>query len=300
MHSVSAAPKATAKIGVIRRDALSTGTSSAAARRVDTSAMPAALFVRCRRPPPLMPESHDRVLLISDPRHHHDARGGPIIADTLRAAGLDVTHTEDVSAVSKLAAGAFATLLLYTQGDTFTPAQVDLMTRWVRGGGGLVGIHTATATNKTDDNYARLIGSRFIGHGPVFDFDVTVSDPKHPIAQRVQNHHLTDELYLLKPFDDFHVFLTAYYNGKPQPLGYTKRESDGRVAYLANGHDFRSLTFPTVKQLIVRAVRWARGEEWANKTVKIGATGYGGAFNMGKLPLESAGRAGLTPLAVCD
>ena len=41
-------------------------------------------------------------------------------------------------------------------------------------------------------------------------------------------------------------------NGKPQPLGYTKSEGKGRVAYLANGHDPRSLTHPTVKQLVER------------------------------------------------
>ena len=240
------------------------------------------------------------VLLIRDPRHHHDPRGGDVLAEIIRGAGMNVTLTEDVSAVSHLAGGDFDCCMLYTQGDTFTPAQVESLTQWVRGGGALVGIHTATATNKTDDHYARLIGSRFIGHGPVFDFDVTVSDPTHPMAHRVQNYHVTDELYLLKPFDDFRVFLTAYYNGKPQPLGYTKSEGKGRVVYLANGHDPRSLTHSTVKQLVVRAVRWARGEDWSDKTVKVAAIGYGGAFNMGKLHMESAQRAGLTPVAVCD
>src|SRR5206468_13019860 len=132
------------------------------------------------------------------------------------------------------------------------------------------------------------------------EFDVTVSDPKHPIAQRVQNYRIVDELYLLKPFDDFRVFLTAYYNGKPQPLGYTKSEGAGRVAYLANGHDPRALSHPTVRQMLIRAIRWSRGEEWADKTVKVGAIAYGGAFNMGKLHLESAPPPGLPPTAARD
>jgi predicted dehydrogenase len=104
----------------------------------------------------------------------------------------------------------------------------------------------------------------------------------------------------MQPFDDFQTFLTAWWDGKPHPMGYTKSEGKGRVAYLANGHDPRSLAHPTVGQLVIRAIRWARGEEWANKTVKVAAIGYGGAFNMGKLHLESAQRAGLTPVAVCD
>src|SRR5439155_20318056 len=117
-----------------------------------------------------------RVLILRDPRHHHDPRGGDVILDTLKSAGFDATLTEDVACVLRLSDSRVDCLVLYTQGDTFDAAQVDSLTKWVLAGGALVGVHTATATNKSDDHYARLLGSRFIGHGPVFDFKVHVSD----------------------------------------------------------------------------------------------------------------------------
>src|SRR5438552_7248269 len=157
----------------------------------------------------------NRVLILRDPRHHHDPRGGDVVLETLKSAGFEATLTEDVSCVTRLS--EIDCLTLYTQGETFDPQQVETLTKWVRGGGGLVGVHTATATNKKDDAYARLIGSRFIGHGPVFDFKVHVSDPEHPLAHRIQDYRITDELYLLQGFDDFHVFLEAWWQGKKQP-----------------------------------------------------------------------------------
>lgn len=201
------------------------------------------------------------MLFIHDPGKHHDPRGAVELASILQSAGIDVTSTDDASTVSHLADGTFDCVMLYTQGDTFSPPQVEALTKFVRGGGGLVGVHSATATNKTDDAYAKLLGSRFIDHAPVFDFEVTVSDPDHPIAHRIENFQIRDELYLSQPFDAFRTFLTGWWNGKPQPLGCTRDEGKGRVAYLANGHDIVAMSSETFRQLLVRAVRYAAGAD---------------------------------------
>src|SRR6185369_10699747 len=95
-------------------------------------------------------------------------------------------------------------------------------------------------------------------------------------------------------------FLSAYWEGKPQPMAYSREEGKGRVVYLANGHHAKSLSNPAWQQIFIRSVRWAAGEDWANKTVKVSAIGYGGAFNMGKMHLESCKAARLTPVAVSD
>jgi predicted dehydrogenase len=241
-----------------------------------------------------------QILFIHDPKKHHSPQAADMLAQILRSAAIEVTATDDVSAVASLAGGKFGGVMIYTQNDTFSPPQVQTLTSFVRGGGGLIGVHSATATNKTDDAYAKLLGSRFAGHGAVLDFEVTISDPDHPIAHRIPNFHIRDELYVLKPFDEFQTFLTGWWDGKPQPLGYTKNEGTGRVAYLANGHDTTAMSSKAFQQLLVRAVRYACGENWADRTIKCAAIGYGGAFNMGKTHLESCKRARMTPVAVCD
>ncbi len=202
-----------------------------------------------------------RAAILSDPHHHHDPAGADVILSTLQSAGIRATLTEDVSVVSRLSSEGVNVLLLYTQGDTFSSQQVQELTHWVRAGHSIVGIHSATATNKTDDAYAKLLGSRFIGHGPVFDFSVKVSDPDHPIAQRLTDFRVTDELYLLQAFDEFEVFLSAWWGGKEQPVGYEKSEGKGKVIYLANGHDPRSLSNKTVQELITRAVHYAAEDD---------------------------------------
>src|SRR5438105_12718397 len=115
-----------------------------------------------------MNRSH-RLLLVDDVRHMHAASAG--LAAIVRAAGAEVTLTEAADAVINLA-GQFDCVMLYTQGDTFNAREVESLTQFVRGGGGLVGVHSAAATNKTDDAYARLLGSRFLTHGPIADYEV--------------------------------------------------------------------------------------------------------------------------------
>ena len=190
-----------------------------------------------------------------------------MLAEIVRAAGIDVTATDDVARVATLPDGGFTGVMLYTQGDTFSPPQVQTLTQFVRGGGGLIGVHCATATNKTDDAYASLLGSRFAGHGPVFEFEVTVSDPDHPIGRGMHNFHLRDELYISKPFTPFHTFLTGHWQESIQPLGYTRSEGSGRVAYLANGHDTVAISSREFQRLLVRAVRWACGEDLLDEPV---------------------------------
>src|SRR4029078_585953 len=118
-----------------------------------------------------------------------------------------------------------------------------------------------------------------------------VTDPEHPIAHRIQPFRVTDELYVLEPLSDFRTFLTASSGGNTQPMGYTTNEGKGRVVYLANGHHPQSLAVKAWQQILVRSIRYAAGEDWSKKNVKVAAIGYGGAFNMGKLHLESCQKA---------
>jgi scyllo-inositol 2-dehydrogenase (NADP+) len=242
--------------------------------------------------------SHN-VLLVTGGKYHDYERGGQAIAETLKAAGIECTVTGDASAVASLAGGKFDCVMLYTQGDLFDEKQAEALVKFVRNGGGLVGIHSAI-TAKQPDALVKLLGARFGGHGPTFDFKVQVSDAEHPVAHRIQEYRITDELYVVEPVGEIRPFLTAWWNGKPQAIGYSRGEGKGHVVYLGNGHDQRSLTHPTFQQLLARSVRYAAGEDWSEKTVNVGVIGYGGAFNMGKLHAESCKRARLTPVAVCD
>ena len=59
-----------------------------------------------------------RVLLITGGAWHDYAKGAEILTQTLKDAGIDVTHTEDSAAVNKLAGGQFDCLLLHLSEGT--------------------------------------------------------------------------------------------------------------------------------------------------------------------------------------
>src|SRR5690242_77173 len=89
-----------------------------------------------------------RVLLITGGAWHDYAAGAQIMSQVLKESGIDVTHVEGGAGAIKLAGGQFDCALLYTQGDLFDDGQVDAIVKFVRNGGGLVGIHSAADTNR--------------------------------------------------------------------------------------------------------------------------------------------------------
>jgi len=242
-----------------------------------------------------------RVLLLTGGNYHDFDGGAAIIGDAL-ADRFDVTHTSNLEELALLATGRFEALILYTQGrhDDLTDELAQTMKRFVERGGGLVGVHSANASFKNNPAFLELIGSRFAGHGPVLDFQVRPADPTHPVVARTSAFHVTDELYISEQVSDFDAFAVAHWRGVDYPMGYQRDVGEGRVVYLANGHDARSLGNPYFQRWLRRAVRVAVGERFES-TVNAGILGYGGAFNMGKQHADMIrAKPGMGVTAVCD
>jgi scyllo-inositol 2-dehydrogenase (NADP+) len=245
-----------------------------------------------------MSPSKPRVLLLTGGPIHNWEACAPIV-DALLKTRFDVTHTHDVADLAHLAEGKFAAaVLLYTRIEL----PDDLLTtveNFVKNGGGLVALHGTTAF-KDQPKLAELLGCRFAGHGPVFDFEVRPSNPAHPVVARTNPFKVTDELYLVDSFADYDTFAVAHWQGADHPMGYERKLGKGRVIYLANGHDPRSLGDRHVQRLIERATRVACGETF-DATLTAGVLGYGGAFNMGKSHATALnGQLGCKTIAVCD
>lgn len=248
-----------------------------------------------------MPSTKPRVLLLTG-GNYHDFDGGATIISELLADRFEVTHTTNLEDLALLAEGRFDVLMLYTQGhhDELTDPLAETMQKFVENGGGMVGLHSANASFKENRKYLELIGSRFAGHGPVIDFQVRPTDPEHPVTARTSAFRVTDELYISEPVSDFHPFAVAHWQGVDYPMGYQRDVGKGRVVFLANGHDQRSLGNPYFQRWLIRATRVAAGETFGT-TINAGILGYGGAFNMGKQHAEMIrAQPGMGVTAVCD
>ena len=248
-----------------------------------------------------MPDTKPQVLMLCGGKIHDYVTGTPLVRQAL-AQRFDVIETSDTADLAKLAEGRFAAVLIHTERreGELTDELTRTLVNFVRNGGGLVGLHAATVAFTDNAKYLELIGARFTEHSPIMDFTVRITDPAHPVVARCDDFRVTDELYIVEDQAAYEPFAVAHYQGGDHVMGYQRDVGKGRVLYLANGHDTRSLGNRHVQRMLERTVRVAVGETF-DQTVKAGILGYGAAFNMGKHHGDSINlQPGMAVTAVCD
>jgi type 1 glutamine amidotransferase len=196
------------------------------------------------------------VLVAKDPPQYE--RDGKLITAAIADAGIHVEQSTDPAKLATLAGGPFNVVVLYTFGDYLDGEEIQSLATFVRNGGGLVGVHTAIATNPGSDTLGQLFGAR-IRKGVIAPHEIVVTDPQHPLAEGIQNFHMDDELYVTEQKSPYRAFLATQYEGAMHPMGWTRDEGRGKVAYLGNGHTPGGLSHPTFRELLVRAVRFVAG-----------------------------------------
>ena len=130
---------------------------------------------------------------------------------------------------------------------------------YVRGGGGLLAIHSGAVGYRDAPALRSVLGGVFAWHPP--QCAVTV-EPRagHPLAAGVAPFTLVDEHYWVD-LDDAQadVFLTTTSAHGAQPGGWARREGAGRVCVLTPGHNLESWLHPSYQALIGDALRWCCG-----------------------------------------
>jgi type 1 glutamine amidotransferase len=140
--------------------------------------------------------------------------------------------------------------------DELTTAHVQAITEFVRKGKGCVAIHLASV--RFNEDFTKMLGGYFLTHPPILEFTIQVDDTHHPITKDIPSFTVVDELY----FTDYDpmsikILLTATYEGKRHPMTWIKKYGEGKVVYIAPGHDFRTFLHPNFLQLVEQAVHWA-------------------------------------------
>jgi uncharacterized protein len=127
----------------------------------------------------------------------------------------------------------------------------------VAGGGGLVVVHSGTASYKEIGSVRAVTGGTFIGHPP--QCLVTLKPiPNHPLTTGLTDaFEVFDEHYLMELDDaDADVFLTSHSAHGTQPAGWARCEGRGRVCVLTPGHNPEVWLHPSFQQLLMNALRW--------------------------------------------
>lgn len=180
------------------------------------------------------------------------------LAGLLRGLDLECrVMSDDVGDLNPDNLSRFDVILNYSTGYEPSPEQVEALLGAIRRGMGFVGLHAATATFKGSPAYIQMIGGRFVKHPPFGRFTVAIADAAHPITRGLANFEIDDERYELTDLADG---LRVLAHNEGHPMVYATEYGQGRVCYLALGHDRRSLTAPEYPRLLSQAVEWVTGQ----------------------------------------
>lgn len=186
---------------------------------------------------------------------------------------IKVTHSDDPAFLTTDNLRRNNVLALYTTGDLGEQTRRDVLD-WVRAGGALVGIHSATDTFNEHSDWTEMIGGIFESHPWNDRVSMVIDQTEHPVmkpfADAVQSvpgqprrFAFADEIYQFKSFQPGSNVLLSLDPRTPgadptrqYPLAWTREYGKGRVYYIALGH--RDTTWKDGRFLdsIIAGIRW--------------------------------------------
>ena len=155
-------------------------------------------------------------------------------------------------------------------------AQRDAFKAFIRGGGGFVGIHSASGSERDWDYYQQVLGAKFKRHPKLQPFTVQVVDRKFPAAKGLPaSFPWEDECYYVEKLRlGVHVVLSTdprkivdpEFAADPgdlidgmRPLAWYQTFDGGREFYLALGHKKEDYENPILTRPILGGIQWAMG-----------------------------------------
>lgn len=195
----------------------------------------------------------------------------PLAVATVRQlaseAGLRLEHSEDPALFRDDRLARYrAVVFLSTTGDVLDAEQQAAFERFVKRGGGYLGVHAAADTEYDWPWYGDLVGAWFEGHPPGLQTSRVRFENAH--ADLSANWRITDELYNYKhnPRADVTVLATVDESGyegggmgDDHPIAWCHERLGGRAWYTGLGHDAKVYADPVYRAHLLRGLRWVAG-----------------------------------------
>jgi type 1 glutamine amidotransferase len=220
------------------------------------------------------PAAEHRVLVFTKTAgYRHDSI--PAAIEAVRTlgttSGFDVDATEDAAVFTRARLARYgAVVFLLTTGDVLEDAQQAAFTAYIRSGGGFVGVHSATDTERDWPWYGRLVGAWSSGHPEIQAATIDVVSPPDASTMHLPARWArTDEWYgfLSNPRrNGVRVLLTldeATYQprdwamGADHPIAWRHEFDGGRAWYTEGGHTAESYAEPLFVGHLLGGIRYA-------------------------------------------
>jgi type 1 glutamine amidotransferase len=202
-------------------------------------------------------------------RHQSIPAGIEAIRTLGEANGFRVDATESAALFSDENLAHYRVVVfLNTTGEILDASQQAAFERFIRRGGGFVGIHSASDTEYDWPWYGRLVGAYFQSHPPIQPAVLIVDRSDASTAHLPVRWQRTDEWYDFRddPGEAAEVLVRlderTYSGGKMganHPITWRHRFDGGRAWYTALGHTEQSYSEPALLAHLLGGIRWAAG-----------------------------------------
>jgi len=203
-------------------------------------------------------------------RHDSIPQGIAAIEQLGTEHGFAVDSTEEVARLSDANLARYkAVIFLNTTGDILDAEQKAAFERYIRSGGGFVGVHSASDTEYRWPWYGRLVGTWFASHPQIQRATVHIANPDDPSTKGLPGSwERTDEWYNFRsnPRGAVEVLATldeATYSGgamgADHPISWCQEVDGGRSWYTAMGHTAESYTEPLFRLHLLGGIESAAG-----------------------------------------
>ena len=185
--------------------------------------------------------------------------------------GFKADTTKDASLFNEKKLATYrAVIFLNTTLDVLNDTQQVAFEKYIRSGGGFVGVHSAADTEYGWSWYGRLVGAYFKNHPAQQEAIIKVADKKHVSTKMLPNKWKRfDEWYNYKDISpDIHVLCqldeTTYEggeNGVFHPISWYHEYNGGRAWYTGLGHITKTYTEPLFLQHLWGGIKYAAGRQ---------------------------------------
>ncbi|GLF98475.1 ThuA domain-containing protein [Streptomyces yaizuensis] len=203
--------------------------------------------------------------------------------------GFAVEATDDAAVFADASLARFQAVIFNNTNSTpasgalLDTEQRAALQRYVRGGGGWMGLHSASASERDWPWYEGLVGAIFDGHPAVQRGRIKVLDRTHPSTRELPElWERTEEWYNWRanPTGKVHTLaqikvrdgVTGLDEGVDHPWSWCQDYDGGRSWYTAGGHAPAAFREPAFRRHLLGGIRWAAGAEPGDCTAtKTGA-----------------------------
>lgn len=157
----------------------------------------------------------------------------------------EFTYENTLNGIEKLTDNTYTSVVLFFHEFTLPDNLLNILKKYTENGGGLFAVHGPMASFKTNDEYLKILGIKYKGHGKIEK--MTVEDAN-------TSFEVKDELYIHEHDPNNKVLFTSNYQGFDEPVMWTRTYGKGKVACFSLGHCPKTFKKEEVKKILFNAL----------------------------------------------